>query len=794
MSESDRSCGERSESGRRSGGEIEGVEQGEGARAPERPGTAERLRERLDRAIDAGGDPLQVLAELLAAERSEEASVALLDLSGQVIDGFHLKRLLGYGGMGATYLAQAPDGASVAFKVMMAGRDRARGRFESEAKVLSTLRHPHIAGYLAHGLREDGLGWLAMERIEGQSLEALFQELESGKPSGRIACALAEGCRRPIHETDAWRRRFVRLLIGVADALEHAHERGVVHRDVKPQNLLVRPDLSAVVVDFGIARDAFRPVSLTRTGMRVGTPGYMAPEQLAGRLGEIGARTDLFALGLVLWRGLFGRDLFASEEELVRYAARSRALLPGAAQQLGAQLRGVLYRALEPQPRYRYASARALGEDLKSLLSDRPVTAQAPGALARFGRSTMGRRAFLLVAGGGLFGAGFLAARRREPYLLKVDALNRGGYFWIGDDASQMRSLPYRPIEVEPGTYTIHYLYPETIHPKRYYDRATPFHPHYLSRQITIEPGPRRNYRETLLTIGADQYSEDGHFRGTANRPRMPAGEEEPPLDAPYALLRLATGLDSARFEIGKLGSPEPRWRFEPGYHWIPAGKDYWIRAIGPHGEEERIESVSCRPFERTELVLLGKNARLPHPDRFEFTWGTVFAPLPKELRLELEDGWVRWINGQQDPQGPDTEFRIRAALAVVVEDRDVAATIEITMPDDRRFRRLDLVIATEYRLRDVELSATWSLDDGSQGAMPFVLNDRGDTRRLLPFEIEASDRGARRCSLRFVARVRREPDDYSSIEVLGGMIGPSWGREHTGNFAALQVSAELLP
>ncbi|MBK9386706.1 MAG: serine/threonine protein kinase [Planctomycetes bacterium] len=758
------------------------------------PESAERLRQRLDRVLGSGRDPLQMLAELLASERREEASVALLDLSGQAIDGFELKRLLGYGGMGATYLAQSPEGPLVAFKVMMAERDRARARFESEAKVLATLQHPNIAAYLSHGMRSDGLGWLAMELIEGQSLEATFQELATERPAGPIARALAEGCRTPLLEDDAWRRRFLRLMIGIVEALEHAHERGVVHRDVKPQNILVRPDLSAALVDFGIARDVFRPVSLTRAGMRLGTPGYMAPEQLAGRLKELGPRTDLFALGLVLWRGLFGSDLFSSEEELVRYAGRSRALLPSSAQQLGPPLLGVLYRALEPLAKHRYPSARALGEDLRRLLSDRPVTAHAPGILARFSRSTIGRRLFLVGGGTSLFGAGFLTARAREPYRLTVDAVNRGGFFWLGDDESQKRSLPHDPLEIEPGVYTLHYHYPETIHPKRY-EQLSPFPVHRVSREIEIEPGARKDHRVTLLTIGADQLGPAGNWLGTANRPHMPPGEEEPPRDRPYSLLRLGTGLGDASFEVGVAGSHEPRWHFAPGYHWVPAGQGYWVRATGPRGEQEMVERVQCLPFERTEIVLLSSQSLPPDENHLSFTWGSVFSPLPSGLELDLDDGWGRWLNGQQEPQAPDQEFFIRCVLAPLVRDRAITARLLLTMPNPRRFRRLRICSNAEWRNQDAEVRTTWELDDGTSGEFASQLNGRGDmSQHVVPVEITAGPEGATRCTLSIAASVRRLPQDFSSVEIFSGMLGPADGRRHVNGHVALSIAAELMP
>ncbi|MBK9383720.1 MAG: serine/threonine protein kinase [Planctomycetes bacterium] len=778
-------------------------------------GSGEELRERLDRALDAGGDPLRVLAELLAAERREEASVALLDLSGQTIDGFRLKRLLGHGGMGATYLAQAPDESWVAFKVMTAERESSRRRFESEAQALGTLQHPHIAGYLAHGVREDGLGWLAMERIEGPSLEALLQELEGQHPASPIAQALAAGCTAPILEQDAWRRRFLRLLIGVAEALQHAHERNLVHRDVKPQNILLRPDLSAVLVDFGIARDTLRPVSLTRTGARVGTPGYMAPEQFLGRVGEIGARTDVFALGLVLWRGLFGRDLFASEEELKRYATRARALLPASAQELGPQLRGVLYRALEPQVRHRYPSAGLFSDDLRSLLSDRPVTSRAPGALVRFGRTMLGRRLFLLSFGAGLFGTGYFLARERQPpessrqlVLLTIDALIRGGQGWIDAREDLALSVCAGAQEVESGKHEIHYYYPDRILPDEDDARRVGCVPWKLTKAVDAYAA-RRHHRVTILAIASGLQS--------PNAPRnVSVGECWDP-KRERCLLRLGVGLAAAEIEVAENGTPW-RKRVPPGYYWVNPGS-FDIEAFGKNNEHEEISGVKCEAWQRTEVVLLHRFCLPRHPDRFQITWGTIFAPKPSGLHLEYGDGWVEWLNEEQEVRAPGAEFHIHAALVPAVKDEFLSVELSISAPSGRRFRSGVLSLRLHTRRLNVareDESIEFELDGN---LIPGLLN-REDMLVVLLEDANAEDpinvatrnelkkefkgvfltlalpaEGIEKLLLRYRVRTRREPQDFGSVEFAGGYLGPLSGEHHAlPSNTGLAFRAELVP
>ena len=107
------------------------------------------------------------------------------------------------------------------------------------------------------------------------------------------------------------------MVATVADALDHAHEAGVVHRDVKPANILLSRDLDPILIDFGLGRDLFQDHSLTRSGAVMGTLSYMAPEQLQGR-GKIDGRADIFALGLVLYRALTGKELRADVSDVIR--------------------------------------------------------------------------------------------------------------------------------------------------------------------------------------------------------------------------------------------------------------------------------------------------------------------------------------------------------------------------------------------------------------------------------------------------------------------------------------------
>ena len=216
---------------------------------------------------------------------------------GDVVAGrFQLEAIAGTGGMGTVYLARdLAAGEPVALKTLSEVGQHEAARFAREAALLADLVHPGIVRYVAHGLSAEHQPFLAMEWLEG---ETLHRRMQRGAMSVADAVAVAHA---------------------IADALAAAHARGIVHRDIKPANVfLVGGDLRRVkVLDFGIARHVEQAgPALTHTGAVIGTPGYMAPEQVRGDSAWIGARTDVFALGCVLFRGATGQPAFGGGESL----------------------------------------------------------------------------------------------------------------------------------------------------------------------------------------------------------------------------------------------------------------------------------------------------------------------------------------------------------------------------------------------------------------------------------------------------------------------------------------------
>ncbi|MCW8141818.1 MAG: serine/threonine protein kinase, partial [Planctomycetota bacterium] len=203
------------------------------------------------------------------------------------IGGYRVLRELGRGGMGVVYLAESLAlRRQVALKVLTPGGDvEAVERFQLEARAVARLRHPHVVG--VHEVGRDGPRWfLAMDLVDGESLRARVQR---------------DG---PLAPEDA-----ARLLEPIARALHHAHGAGLLHRDVKPHNVLVARDGTPLLADFGLAKDVGAD-GVTVTGEVMGTPAYMAPEQATADHARVDRRADVYALGATLYEALTGRPPF----------------------------------------------------------------------------------------------------------------------------------------------------------------------------------------------------------------------------------------------------------------------------------------------------------------------------------------------------------------------------------------------------------------------------------------------------------------------------------------------------
>src|SRR5215472_14472048 len=215
-----------------------------------------------------------------------------MDPGDVVADRFEVERLAGAGGMGAVYRAHdRHTGSAVAIKVLRMERGSKDERFAREARLLAELSHPRIVRYIAHGETRSGQPYLVMEWLEG---EDLAQRLV------RLGLTIEES---------------MRVMRRAAEGLASAHAKGLVHRDIKPSNLfLSEKDLDKVkILDFGVARIARVGTAITRTGVQLGTPGYMAPEQARGAR-QVDVRADIFSLGCVFFHCLTGKRAFKGND------------------------------------------------------------------------------------------------------------------------------------------------------------------------------------------------------------------------------------------------------------------------------------------------------------------------------------------------------------------------------------------------------------------------------------------------------------------------------------------------
>jgi len=398
---------------------------------------AEERRVFLDHAC--GGDPVlrKKLDELLAIRNEAEdffefqpevddpgapAETAGEEGLGTLIGRYRLIERIGEGGCGVVYLAeqQEPVRRKVALKIIRLGMDTENviARFEAERQALALMHHPNIAHVLDAGATATGRPYFVMELVDGEKI--------------------SEFCDR--NRMDL--RGRLELFIQVCQAIQHAHQKGVIHRDIKPSNVLVRLDGGIPVpkvIDFGIAKATTENPGLdvTHLDQFLGTPAYMSPEQAAGGM-DVDTRSDIYSLGALLYELLVGRPPFEasrfkdrSAEDVRRVLREEEPLAPSAAiealpgdelensaaargvppQRLSSQLTGdldwIVMKALEKDRQRRYVTANGLAMDVRRYLNQEPIHARPPSRSYRLQKLI--RRNMALFASGGVAAFGLLA-------------------------------------------------------------------------------------------------------------------------------------------------------------------------------------------------------------------------------------------------------------------------------------------------------------------------------------------------------------------------------------------------
>lgn len=386
-------------------------------------GSDAELRREVERILDRGAGEV---GDFL------EPPTAPTRVQPRMLGEFELLSELGRGGMGVVYLArQRSLSREVAVKVLVEGPATTKKvveRFHREARAAARLRHPGIVPVIADG--QDGdTHWFAMEYVRGHDLA---RELGLQR-AGEVLASDRPFLPRPGEPNHA--ARIAEVAASVADALEYTHTSGMVHRDIKPQNILIQKDGRVQIVDFGLVRDESLG-AITQTGELAGTPHYMSPEQAKLQRAKVDHRTDIYSLGVVLYEmatlkrpfeGKTSADVLSKIQTGEPRAPRS--LNPT----LPRDLQTICQKAMAKEPDARYASAAALRDDLRRFLGHQAIVARPPSLSVRVGRWVRRRRvpiaALVLVTAAAAIGnwRATRAAHLRTLGLLTVEARTADG-------------------------------------------------------------------------------------------------------------------------------------------------------------------------------------------------------------------------------------------------------------------------------------------------------------------------------------------------------------------------------
>ncbi|MBL8747060.1 MAG: protein kinase [Phycisphaerae bacterium] len=395
-----------------------------------------------------------------------EAFASMVRAVGSRLGEFTLIREIGRGGMGVVYLAEdGLLGRRVALKILSSqalASEHDLARFRTEAKAAARLSHPGIVPVHRYG-EQEGTHYIVMEYVEGETLADRIERFRAASSSARPGTGTNDGHVREV----------LQIISGVAEALDYAHRRNVVHRDVKPSNILLTTEGEPRLTDFGVARIG-ADQSITVTGEVAGTYYYMSPEQARAQRTQIDHRTDIFSLGVVLYECLTLQRPFTGESShQVMQALTSIDPLP--IRQLNPRvsrdLATVCHKALEKRPSDRYPTAGHFAADLRCCLSGEPILASGPSAWRRLKRLGRQHRVLLsasvvVLLAAGIAGLGYANLKARER-LLGAISVSLGEpvptpMVWVrslGDrgvpDGALMRlgPPPIQGVRLKPGLY-----------------------------------------------------------------------------------------------------------------------------------------------------------------------------------------------------------------------------------------------------------------------------------------------------------------------------------------------------
>lgn len=375
---------------------------------------------------------------------SASQNVVILPPDGTV-RGYQLLEEISRGGQGIVYRAvQTTTKRAAAVKMLLGGAfatERQRARFDREIEIAASLRHPNIVTVFESGETGDGRRYVAMEFVDGISLDQYVHE-RLGAP--------ATGGRARVDEA-------MKLMGTIAAAVGHAHSSGMMHRDLKPSNIFVDKHGAPRILDFGLAR-AIEAVSGVMTTLEfVGTPAFAAPEQFAGGATAVDARADVFALGLIIYRVLTGTMPYPIDgpiAALARHATSTDPVPPSRhISPLPGDVETIVLKCLAKDPARRYRDAGALASDIADYLAGHPIAARRDSALyvlrtlARRHRGPVAAGAMMLLTIiGAAVGLGVLAgdldsARRRAEAALASSTVQRARLMATGADVERAERL-----------------------------------------------------------------------------------------------------------------------------------------------------------------------------------------------------------------------------------------------------------------------------------------------------------------------------------------------------------------
>ncbi len=351
-------------------------------------------------------------------ENIQSAGLQLKDLQsnhpvqGARLGAYEILEEIARGGMGIVYRArQIYMNRIVALKVLLAGgsaKESEIKRFRQEAESAGSLQHPNIVSIYEVG-EQNGIHYFTMDFVEGDTLQILMK-----KRGTRI-------------------KNFVKILIKVADALEHAHQHNVIHRDIKPANIIVSEEGEPKLMDFGLAKKQDVGEALTEKGSTLGTPYYMAPEQIMNK--ETDCRADIYSMGVILYEILAHRLPFSATTlaELYHKVMDEDPIFPNKFnRKVDDNIMAICLKAMSKKPENRYNSAKELCEDLERYLNDEPVEAQLPNMIHIFSNKIkkMGAKAwitfgliFLLLSSGIIVLLQYWIANPQIQKKIELDAL-----------------------------------------------------------------------------------------------------------------------------------------------------------------------------------------------------------------------------------------------------------------------------------------------------------------------------------------------------------------------------------